>query len=130
MCLMVFDHSDCWTEINSFFFLLFLFRLLAGDKPHACELCNKRFALACNLRAHMKTHEGKSRHPPLPHHLPTRRFIKRTASLTRLENLHRRHGDRHRPAQPIKNPVKPSNVASRFTASRVTHSRRSSFTRF
>lgn len=29
-----------------------------GDKPHACELCNKRFALACNLRAHMKTHEG------------------------------------------------------------------------
>ncbi|KAF4524348.1 hypothetical protein B566_EDAN016857 [Ephemera danica] len=28
------------------------------DKPHACELCHKRFALACNLRAHMKTHEG------------------------------------------------------------------------
>ncbi len=35
--------------------------LPTGDKPHACELCNKRFALACNLRAHMKTHEGTSR---------------------------------------------------------------------
>ena len=34
--------------------------LETGDKPHACELCNKRFALACNLRAHMKTHEGTS----------------------------------------------------------------------
>ena len=31
---------------------------LPGDKPHACELCNKKFALACNLRAHLKTHEG------------------------------------------------------------------------
>ncbi|KAG8287038.1 hypothetical protein J6590_047015 [Homalodisca vitripennis] len=29
-----------------------------GDKPHACELCHKKFALACNLRAHMKTHEA------------------------------------------------------------------------
>lgn len=32
---------------------------LTGDKPHSCDLCNKKFALACNLRAHMKTHEGK-----------------------------------------------------------------------
>lgn len=40
------------------FHVFFLF-LLAGDKPHACELCGKKFALACNLRAHMKTHEGK-----------------------------------------------------------------------
>lgn len=31
----------------------------SGDKPHACELCNKRFALACNLRAHMKTHDDE-----------------------------------------------------------------------
>ncbi|CAH0388066.1 unnamed protein product [Bemisia tabaci] len=31
---------------------------IGGDKPHACELCHKKFALACNLRAHMKTHEG------------------------------------------------------------------------
>ncbi|KAJ3642434.1 hypothetical protein Zmor_025223 [Zophobas morio] len=31
---------------------------VSGDKPHACDLCNKKFALACNLRAHMKTHEG------------------------------------------------------------------------
>lgn len=33
--------------------------LISGDKPHSCELCSKKFALACNLRAHMKTHEGK-----------------------------------------------------------------------
>ncbi|KAJ3642435.1 hypothetical protein Zmor_025223 [Zophobas morio] len=32
--------------------------LFRRDKPHACDLCNKKFALACNLRAHMKTHEG------------------------------------------------------------------------
>lgn len=32
---------------------------VTGDKPHSCELCNKKFALACNLRAHMKTHEGE-----------------------------------------------------------------------
>ena len=31
----------------------------AGDKPHSCELCHKKFALACNLRAHMKTHESE-----------------------------------------------------------------------
>lgn len=36
-----------------------LSHFFTGDKPHACELCNKKFALACNLRAHMKTHEGK-----------------------------------------------------------------------
>jgi hypothetical protein len=31
----------------------------AGDKPHHCELCGKKFALACNLRAHMKTHDDE-----------------------------------------------------------------------
>ncbi|XP_035208205.1 zinc finger protein 236-like [Stegodyphus dumicola] len=29
------------------------------DKPHSCKHCHKRFALACNLRAHLKTHEGE-----------------------------------------------------------------------
>lgn len=64
-----------WLEMENFgFYLIFIvhfaerlliFNLLgfffffSGDKPHACELCNKKFALACNLRAHMKTHEGR-----------------------------------------------------------------------
>lgn len=30
---------------------------LPGDKPHVCQVCDKRFALACNLRAHLKTHQ-------------------------------------------------------------------------
>ncbi|KFB39893.1 AGAP009484-PA-like protein [Anopheles sinensis] len=32
-------------------------RIRYGDKPHVCEVCKKSFALACNLKAHMKTHE-------------------------------------------------------------------------
>lgn len=36
-----------------------IFLFVSGDKPHACELCQKKFALACNLRAHMKTHESE-----------------------------------------------------------------------
>ena len=31
--------------------------LSSGDKPHVCQVCDKRFALACNLRAHLKTHQ-------------------------------------------------------------------------
>ena len=27
-----------------------------GDRPYPCEFCGKKFALACNLRAHIKTH--------------------------------------------------------------------------
>ncbi|KAJ4439011.1 hypothetical protein ANN_14967, partial [Periplaneta americana] len=32
------------------------------DRPYPCKFCGKKFALACNLRAHIKTHhsEGKS----------------------------------------------------------------------
>ncbi len=30
---------------------------VSGNKPHACHICPKRFALACNLRAHLKTHQ-------------------------------------------------------------------------
>ena len=36
----------------------------AGKKPHNCSQCGKCFALACNLRAHMRTHsETDSCHP-------------------------------------------------------------------
>lgn len=42
-------------DFNFFVFPFFV----AGDKPHGCDICLKKFALACNLRAHMKTHEGK-----------------------------------------------------------------------
>ena len=29
----------------------------SGEKPHQCGKCLKRFALGCNMKAHMKTHE-------------------------------------------------------------------------
>ena len=44
---------------NNLIISFFFFFIHLGSKPHACELCNKRFALACNLRAHMKTHEDE-----------------------------------------------------------------------
>jgi hypothetical protein len=31
----------------------------SGDKPFNCEICQKKFALSCNLRAHLKTHEAE-----------------------------------------------------------------------
>lgn len=30
---------------------------ILGDKPHTCQICDKKFTLACNLRAHVRTHE-------------------------------------------------------------------------
>ena len=33
--------------------------VISGDKPFSCEICQKKFALACNLRAHLKTHEAE-----------------------------------------------------------------------
>lgn len=30
--------------------------LSVGDRPYPCKFCGKKFALACNLRAHTKTH--------------------------------------------------------------------------
>ena len=33
--------------------------IFAGDKPFNCEICQKKFALSCNLRAHLKTHEAE-----------------------------------------------------------------------
>ena len=52
--------EDAMTLLLEFFSNLpWFFVFISGDKPHSCELCHKKFALACNLRAHMKTHEGK-----------------------------------------------------------------------
>ena len=33
--------------------------LFLGDKPFSCDICQKKFALSCNLRAHLKTHEAE-----------------------------------------------------------------------
>ena len=35
------------------------FSLFLGDKPFSCDICQKKFALSCNLRAHLKTHEAE-----------------------------------------------------------------------
>ena len=32
--------------------------IILGQKPHECKKCGKRFALGCNMKAHMKTHEN------------------------------------------------------------------------
>ena len=34
--------------------------IILGQKPHECKKCGKRFALGCNMKAHMKTHENPS----------------------------------------------------------------------
>lgn len=34
-------------------------RSFTGDKPFQCTVCSKKFALACNLRAHLKTHDDE-----------------------------------------------------------------------
>lgn len=34
------------------------FSYVTGEKPHECHLCNKKFALQCNLKAHIKSHES------------------------------------------------------------------------
>ena len=36
-----------------------LFCPFSGDKPFSCDICQKKFALSCNLRAHLKTHEAE-----------------------------------------------------------------------
>ena len=30
---------------------------ILGQKPHECIKCGKRFALGCNMKAHLKTHD-------------------------------------------------------------------------
>ena len=36
----------------------------AGDKPFSCDICQKKFALGCNLRAHLRTHEAEYQSSP------------------------------------------------------------------
>ena len=43
----------------NFFFNFFSLSLFLGDKPFSCDICQKKFALSCNLRAHLKTHEAE-----------------------------------------------------------------------
>ena len=38
--------------------VLMTFSSVLGDKPHECPTCQKKFALYCNLKTHLKTHEG------------------------------------------------------------------------
>ena len=33
--------------------------LPAGEKPHECQLCNKRFSSTSNLKTHMRLHSGQ-----------------------------------------------------------------------
>ena len=40
--------------------------LTTGQKPHECSKCGKRFALGCNMKAHMKTHENMSAATTVP----------------------------------------------------------------
>ena len=35
-----------------------MYIFILGQKPHECKKCGKRFALGCNMKAHMKTHEN------------------------------------------------------------------------
>ena len=37
---------------------------ISGDKPFSCDICQKKFALSCNLRAHLKTHEAEYQTSP------------------------------------------------------------------
>ena len=39
-------------------------KYILGDKPFACDICQKKFALSCNLRAHLKTHEAEYQTSP------------------------------------------------------------------
>ena len=52
----VYQTSICFT-FDCYLCQLSIF--IVGDKPHECLVCGKKFALQCNLRTHMKTHESK-----------------------------------------------------------------------
>ena len=38
--------------------------VFSGDKPYSCDICQKKFALGCNLRAHLRTHEAEYQSSP------------------------------------------------------------------
>ena len=43
------NHRKTWLSFKISSFL--------GQKPHECHKCGKRFALGCNMKAHLKTHD-------------------------------------------------------------------------
>ena len=44
-------------DIKIFLKLKYFSLNFVGQKPHECIECGKRFALGCNMKAHLKTHD-------------------------------------------------------------------------
>jgi hypothetical protein len=64
--------------------------LSAGDRPFLCKFCGKKFALACNLRAHTKTHH----HSDEKSDSIRETSAEQTAVTTTYDNTQPRHEDK------------------------------------
>ena len=56
ICLQWSNHSQPIYEMFNVEIIIFFFNFV-GQKPHECTECGKRFALGCNMKAHLKTHD-------------------------------------------------------------------------